>query len=99
MSSSHYVGFNDGACCSTRNLYSATWVLYDPNAKLINLQGIFLGLITDNIVEYNAVIELLTKVVVLGIRDLVVKLDSQLIMLQFKNQILRMYLHVRMRPL
>ena len=76
MSSSHYVGFDDGACCSTQNLSSTTWVLYEPNGELINLQGIYLGRKTNNIAEYSTVIELLSEVVALGIRDLVVKLDS-----------------------
>jgi ribonuclease HI len=58
MSSSHYIGFADGACRSTQNLSSAAWVLYDPNGELINLQGICLGRTTNNIVEYSAVIEL-----------------------------------------
>lgn len=102
MSSSHYVSFADSTFCSTQNLSSATWVLYDPNGEMIKLQGIYLGQTTNNIVEYSVVIELLSKVVVLGIRDLVVKLDSQLIVLQLNNhyrvrnpQILHMYLHVR----
>ena len=74
-------GFVDGACCSTQNLSSATWVIYDPNGELIKLQGIYVGRTTNNIVEYSVVIELLLEVVALGIRDLVVKLDSQLVVL------------------
>ena len=81
MSSSHYVDFADGACRSTQNLSSTTWVLYDPNGELITLQGIYLGWTTNHIVEYSAFIELLLEAVALGIRDLVVKLDSQLIVL------------------
>jgi len=76
MSSGHYIGFVDGACRSTWNLSSAAWVLYDLNGELINLQGIFLGQTINNIVVYSAVIELLSEAVALGIRDLVVKLDS-----------------------
>ena len=78
-------------------------VLYDPNGKLTNLQGICLGRTTNNIIEYSAVIELLSEVTALGIRDLVVRLDPNLILLQLNNhypvrnpQILRMYLCVRL---
>ena len=66
-------------------------------------QGICLGRTTNNIVECIAIIELLSEVVVVGIRDLVVKLDSQLIVLQLNNhylvinpQILHMNLCVRL---
>ena len=103
MSLNHYVDFVDGACCSTRNLSSATWALFAPDGKLINLQGIYLGWTTNNIAEYSAVIELLSDAIDLAIRDLVVKLDSQLIVLQLNDhysvwnpQILRMYLCVRL---
>ena len=85
MSSNHYVGFADGASCSTRNLSSAAWALFSPNVELINLQGICLGRTTDNIDEYSAVIELLSEAMSLGIRNLVVKLDSQLVLLQLNN--------------
>lgn len=103
MSSGHYIGFADGACHSTRNLSFVEPVLYDPNGELINLQGIFLNRTTNNITEYSAVIELLSEAVALGIRVLVVKLDSKLIVLQLNNhylvinpQILCMYLRVRL---
>ena len=76
MSSSHYVGFVDGACRSTQNLSSRTWVLYAPNGELINLQGICLDRTAYNAFEYSSVIELLSGAVALGIRDYFVKLDS-----------------------
>ena len=77
------------------------WYIYDPHGELIDLQGIYLGHITNNIVEYSAVIELLLEAIALGIRELVVSVDSQLVVLQFNGQysinnpqILRMYLHI-----
>ena len=80
-----------------------TWAIYDPNSELIDLQGIFLGRTTNNIDEYNAVIELLSKAITLGIRELVVNLDSQLVVLQLNGkystmnpQILRIYLHIHL---
>ena len=80
-----YVGFADGASRSTRNLSSAAWVIYDPAGELINLQGVCLGPTTNNVAEYSVVLELLTEVVNLGIRALLVHLDSQLVVLQLNG--------------
>ena len=79
MSSTPYVGFADGACRITCNLSSAAWVIYDPPGELLDLQGVCLGRTTNNVAEYSAVIELLAEAVDLGIRELVVNLDSQLV--------------------
>jgi len=103
MSNAPYVGFADGACRSTRNLSFAAWVIYDPHGELIDLQGVCLGRTTNNVAEYSAVIELLAEAVNLGIRALVVNLDSQLVVHQLNGQysvrdhrILRLYLCVRL---
>ena len=55
-----YIGFVDGACRSTQNISSTTWVIYSPSDKLISMHGVSLDQATNNIVEYNAVIELLS---------------------------------------
>ena len=81
MSIHPFVGFADGAFRITRNLSSAAWVIYDPAGELVNLQGVCLGRTTNNIVEYSAILELLTKAVNLGIHELLVYLDSQLVVL------------------
>ena len=98
-----YVGFADGASRSTRNLASAAWAIYAPTNELISLRGVCLGRETNNIVEYSAVIELLVDVISLGIRCLVVRLDSQLVVLQLSNvysirspTLLRVYLRIRL---
>jgi ribonuclease HI len=72
VSSLPYIGFTDGASRSTQNLASAAWEIYAPTNELISLHGVCLGRATNNIVEYSAVIELLTDVVSLGICHLVV---------------------------
>jgi ribonuclease HI len=53
--------------------------------ELISLHRIFLGRATNNIAEYNVVIELLTNTILFGIRHLIVCLDSQLVVLQLRN--------------
>ena len=101
MSIHPFVGFVDGASSSTRNLSLAACVIYDPAGELVNLQGVCLGRTTNNIAEYSVVLELLTEAVNLGIRELLVYLDSQLVVLQLNGHypvrnwsILRRYLRV-----
>jgi ribonuclease HI len=72
VSSLPYIGFVDGASHSTQNLASTAWEIYAPTNELISLHGVCLSHATNNIMEYNAVIELLTDVVSLGICHLVV---------------------------
>ena len=86
MSRTPYVGFADGACRSTCNLSSAAWVIYDPHGELLDLQGVCLGRTTNNVAEYSAVIELLAEAVDLDIRELVVNLDSQLVVHQLNGR-------------
>jgi len=103
MSGSPYVGFADGASRSTRNLSSAAWVIYDPHGELVDIQGVCLGCTTNNVAEYSVVIELLAEEINLGIRSLVVNLDSQLVVHQLNgrysvkdHRILRLYLRVKL---
>lgn len=85
MSGSPYVGFANGASRSTRNLSSVAWVIYDPHGELVDLQGVCPGCTTNNVAKYSAMIELLAKVINLGIRTLVVNLDSQLVVHQLNG--------------
>jgi ribonuclease HI len=98
-----YIGFADGASRSTRNLASAAWAIYAPTNELISLRGVCLGWETNNIAEYNTVIELLVDAISLGIRHLVVRIDLQLVVLQLSNvysirspTLLRLYLRIRL---
>ena len=52
------------------------WALYAHDGELISLQGICLSQVTNNISKYIEMIELLPDEIDLGIRDLVVNLDS-----------------------
>ena len=77
-----YIGFVDGACRSTQNISSAAWVIYSPSEELVSMHGVSLGQTTNNIAEYSAVIELLSESISFGIRRLIVRLDSELVLLQ-----------------
>ena len=76
-----YIGFANGASRSTHNLASAAWAIYAPTNELVSLRGVCLGRATNNIAEYSVVIELLVDAISLGIHNLVVRLESQLIVL------------------
>jgi ribonuclease HI len=66
-----YIGFADGASRSTQNLASAAWKMYTPTNELVSLRGVCLGRATNNIAEYNTVIELLVDAILLRIHHLV----------------------------
>ena len=72
-----FYGFTDGACCHTLNLASTAWVLYSPAKDLVSSGAVFLGPTTNNIVEYEAVIGLLTEAVSQYVHNLVVLMDSK----------------------
>ena len=73
-----FVGYTDGASRSTQNLFFAAWTIFDPSGELVSFQGIC-------IVEYSALIELLFDAISLGIHRIIIRLDSQLILLQLTN--------------
>jgi ribonuclease HI len=102
-SSLPYIGFADGASRSTQNLASTAWAIYTPTNELVSLRGVCLGRATNNIAEYSIIIELLVDSISLGICHLVVRLDSQLVVLQLSNvytirspTLLRVYLRIRL---
>ena len=56
-----FYGFADGACIHTLNLALAAWVIYSPAEDLISSGAVCIGPATNNIVEYQAFIGLLTE--------------------------------------
>jgi ribonuclease HI len=96
-----YFGFLDGASRHTQNLGSATWTIYHFG-ELVNSGGICLGHATNNVSEYHAIIRLLIEVASLNISQIIVSLDSQLVVCQLNHVydvhnpvLLRLYLRVR----
>jgi ribonuclease HI len=77
-----YIGFVDGVIRSTQNLTSVAWEIYGPTNELISIHGVFFGCATNNIAEYSVVIELLIEAILFGILHLIIRLDSQLVVLQ-----------------
>ena len=56
-----FYSFADGACLHTLNISSTTWALYSPSYDLVSSGAVCIGLATNNIAEYEAVIGLLTE--------------------------------------
>ena len=74
-----FYGFIDGACHHTLNLASTTQVLYSPVDDLVSLGAVCIGPATNNIINYQAVIGILTEASSQDVQDLVVLMDSQLV--------------------
>jgi ribonuclease HI len=96
-----YFGFADGTSRHTQNIAFAAWVIYH-SGKLVSSGGIFLESITNNMAEYHVVIGILTKASSLGITQLIINLDSQLVVRQLNREyvihnsiLLRLHLRVR----
>ena len=69
-------GFADGAYCHTLNLSSTAWVLYSSAEDLVSSRAVCIGVATNNIAEYEVVIDLQTASQ--DVHELVVLMDSQL---------------------
>jgi ribonuclease HI len=74
-----FIGYADSASRHTRRLASAAWVIFTPQGQLLSSGGICLGDTTNNVTEYSVVIELLRDTLSLGISNLRVYLDAQLV--------------------
>ena len=98
-----FVGYVDGASRSTQNLSFAAWAIFTLNGELVSFQGIFIGRSTNNIVEYSALIKILSDAISFGINCIIIRLDSQLVVLQLTSiytirnpTLLRLFLRVRL---
>ena len=74
-----FYGFADGDFHHTLNLSLAAWVLYSPAEDLVSLGAVCIGPATNNIAEYRAVTGLLTEAASQDVHNLVVLMDSQLV--------------------
>ena len=80
-----HIGYADGANRCSQNAAYASWVIFNPSNKFLDSGGIFLGRAINNLVEYEAVITLMTNASALGIHSLVVRLDSELVISQLTS--------------
>ena len=71
-----FFGYVDDASHSTQNLCSTAWTIFSPNGELVSFQGICIGRSTNNIVDYSALIEILSDAISFGINHIIIRLDS-----------------------
>ena len=74
-----FYGFADGAYRHTLNLASNSRVLYSLAEYLVSSRAVCIGSATNTITEYRAVIGLLTEATSQDVRNLVVLMESQLV--------------------
>ena len=81
-----YFGYADGASHGSQDISSATWVIFTPDNQVLSSGCYFLGPTTNNVAEYRATIDLLVEANTLGIQQIIIKLDSQLVVSQLNGQ-------------
>ena len=74
-----HIRYANGVNRSSQNVASTAWVIFNPSKEFLDSGGIFLDHATNNLVEYEIVITLMTNAFALGIHSLVVRLDSELV--------------------
>ena len=72
----YFYGFADGSNGHTLNLASTVWVFYSLDHDLVSSGGFFLGIATNNIVEYHVVIGFLSEYSSHGVNNMIVYLES-----------------------
>lgn len=77
-----YVGYVDGASSHTWHIALVAWVMYTPESELFCFGEVFLGTTTRNISEYMFVVSLLMEASSRRVSNLVVRLYSQLVIMQ-----------------
>lgn len=80
-----YTIFSDGASKGNPGLAGAGFVIYDETGAKVKERAIPLGVTTNNVAEYSAVIEAANSAVFLKPARFLFKLDSELIVKQVKG--------------
>jgi ribonuclease HI len=80
-----FIRYADGASRHTQRFASAAWVIFTHQGQLLSSVGICLGDTTNNVVEYNAVIEFLHDALSFGISHVWVYLDAYLVVSQLNR--------------
>jgi len=77
--------YANGASHSRQNLSSTALAIFTPSGELVSFKGICISQLTNNIAKYSVLIELLSDAISLGIFQIIVRLDLQLVVLQLTN--------------
>ena len=94
--------YTDGASKGNPGPSAAGFVIYDLKKQVISEGSVYLGEMTNNQAEYNALLLGLERALDIGIKDLIVRMDSELVVMQLKGAykiknegLLPLYLEVR----
>lgn len=78
--------FSDGASRGNPGPAGAGAVLSTPEGRVVARIGKFLGIQTNNVAEYEGVIIALEKALEIGARDLEIRADSMLVIMQLRGE-------------
>ena len=86
-----YILNTDGGSRGNPGNAAAGWVIYktmsdDEKIEVVSKNSKFLGIQTNNFAEYTAIVEGMKECLQLGIKDLEVRMDSELAMKQITGQ-------------
>jgi len=78
--------FADGGSRGNPGPAASGAVLYDEHGELVEEIGSFLGVATNNIAEWTALVEGLEAALARGVDDIAVRLDSELVVKQLSGE-------------
>ncbi|MDO9557848.1 MAG: ribonuclease HI family protein [Coriobacteriia bacterium] len=81
-----YTLHTDGGARGNPGPAGAGFVLRDPSGALVCKGGRYLGEVTNNVAEYEALIWGLETAIARGARDVVIRADSELVIKQMRGQ-------------
>lgn len=81
-----YTVFSDGASRGNPGIAGAGYIIYDADGSVVAEKAIPLGVTTNNIAEYTAIIHAAKAVAALNPKMVHFKLDSELIVKQVKGE-------------
>ncbi len=81
-----YIVFSDGAARGNPGPAGAGYVIYDKDNNKVSEKSIPLGITTNNIAEYTAVLKAAKEVLLLKPEKVYFKLDSELVVKQVKGE-------------
>ena len=78
--------YTDGACLGNPGKAAVAFVLYTPEHELIKKGGRFIGITTNNVAEYLALIYGMQEALKIGAKKLICYSDSELLVRQIKGE-------------
>ena len=78
--------YTDGACLGNPGKAAVAFVLYTPKHELIKEGGRFIGITTNNVAEYSALIYGMQEALKIGAKKLICYSDSELLVRQLKGE-------------